>query len=238
MTQNSAPNPTYLRNREAYQHLVYTLSTSLPPPPDDSPERLRQRDQAAIAQVAALCPTNAVEAALAAQSVATNAQGMECLRLASHPQTDLAMGLKCLAQAASMTRQSHNGLNALRRLQAAREKRDANATTASAAAWSEHMAAASMTDTLTTMEQEILPIPPAIPDPPAPESHSPDAEPPDEETPDVALYEALYPQRAALIRRHGGVPPDSTFGPPDEAMVRALIAAPSPALKARDLRTA
>ena len=243
MTQTSAPYPTYLRNREAYQHLVYTLSASLPPPPDDSPERLRQRDQAAIAQVAALCPTNAVEAALAAQSVATNAQGMECLRLASHPQTDLAMGLKCLAQAASMMRQSHNGLNALRRLQAARVKRDANATTASAAAWSEHMAAASMTDNLTTMEQEIPPIPPAIPDPPTSEPRTPDVEPPDGETPDgeipdVALYEALYPQRAALIRRHGGVPPDSTFGPPDEAMVRALIATPSPGLKTRDRRPA
>ena len=245
MTQNIAPDPAYLRNREAYQHLVYTLSTSLPPPPDDSPERLRQRDQAAIAQVAALCPANPAEAALAAQSVAANAQAMECLRLAHHPDSDLVMGLKCSAQAASMMRQSHSGLNALRRLQAAREKRDANATTASAAAWTEHAVAASMTDALTSANPEPRAAPAERDTQPAahpnfehPDGESPNFEHPDGERPDVELYEALYPQRAALIRRHGGVPADSTFGPPDEAMVRALIAAPSPALKARDLRTA
>ena len=230
MTQSTAPDPAYLRTREAYQYLVYTLSTSLPPPPGDSPEVLHLRNQAAIAQVAALCPANAAEAALAAQSVAANAQAMECLRLAHHPDTDLAMGLKCNNQATSMMRQSHSGLNALLRLQAAREKRDANAVTAGAAMWTEHMAAASMTDALTKPRPE--PAAPLIPTEPD-SLETPDLEPPDLETPDLELYEALYPQRAALIRRHRGVPADVTFGPPDEAMVRALVASRSPASKAR-----
>jgi hypothetical protein len=48
------------------------------------------------------------------------------------------------------------------------------------------------------------------------------------------LYEAIYPDRAALIRRHGGVPDDVTFGPPDEDMVRALLATRSVTLDALD----
>ena len=67
MTQITEPDPAYLRTREAYHHLVYTLSTSLPPPRDASPEALHRRNESAIAQVAALCPANAAEAALAAQ---------------------------------------------------------------------------------------------------------------------------------------------------------------------------
>jgi hypothetical protein len=44
---------------------------------------------------------------------------------------------------------------------------------------------------------------------------------------DAALYAILYPERAALIRRHGGVPADVTFGPPEEDLVRALLAMPA-----------
>ena len=73
---------------------------------------------------------------------------MECLRLANLRATGLEMGLKCSAQAASMMRQSHSALRTLLRMQGVREKRDANAVTAGTAAWTEHMAAASMTDAL------------------------------------------------------------------------------------------
>ena len=213
MTQITEPDPAYLRTREAYHHLVYTLSTSLPPPRDASPEALHRRNESAIAQVAALCPANAAEAALAAQYVAANAQAMECLRLTNHPGTDLAMALKCNAQAASMMRQSQAALRTLLRTQAAREKRDADPINAGTAAWTEHMAAASMTEALTLPKPE------------------PDA-------PDVALYETIYPERAALIRRHGGVPADVTFGPPDEDTVRALITTRSPTPKTLDRQAA
>jgi hypothetical protein len=145
MTQISEPDPDYIRTREAYHHLVYTFSTSLPP-----------------------------------------------------------------LRAASMMRQSQAALRTLLRAQAVREKRDANALTA---AWIGHMAPAALTDSLTASKGE-----PAQPEP-------------ELDAPDVALYETIYPERAALIRRHGGVPADVTFGPPDEDTVRAFIATRSPTLK-------
>ena len=218
MTQITEPNPDYIRTREAHSHLIHTLSISLPPPPDASPEALHQRNQSAIAQVTALCPVNAAEAALAAQYVAGNAHVAACLRLASLQGTDAVMAMKCYAQANSLMRHSQAALRALQRTQALRVKRDANPVTADAAAWAEHIAAAAMTDALTALRPKLAPPPPE----------------PEPDAPDVALYEAIYPDRAALIRRHGGVPADVTFGPPDEAMVRALLATRSPAVETPD----
>ena len=43
---------------------------------------------------------------------------------------------------------------------------------------------------------------------------------------DAALYEAIYPQRAALIRRYGGVPHDADFGAPEDDLVRVLLTIP------------
>ena len=219
MTHTTEPNPDYIRTREAYSHLVYTLSISLPPPPDASPEALHQRNQSAITQVAELCPVNAAEAALAAQYVSGTAHAMACLRLGSHQGTDVVMTLKCYAQAASLMRQSQAALRTLQRTQALRAKRDANPVTADAAAWAEHIAVASMTDALTLSKPEL-----ASPPPPEPAT----------DAPDVALYEAIYPDRAALIRRHGGVPADVSFGPPDEDMVRALLASRTPLVETLD----
>jgi hypothetical protein len=227
MTQITEADPDYLRNRDAHQHLLYTLSTSLPPLQDSSPQALHCRNQSAIAQVSGLCPVNAAEAMLAAQYVVTTAQAMECARRANHPDTSMELGVKYNVLAASMVRQSQAALRTLLRAQAVREKRDADPIKAGTAAWAEHIAASAMTDALTSLKPE--PVPPERePAPPEPE---PDA-------PDVALYEAIYPDRAALIRRHGGVPADVTFGPPDEAMVRALLATRSPTPNTLDLPTA
>jgi hypothetical protein len=236
MTHINEPAPDYIRSREAYQHLNYTLSTTLPPPPDNTPEMLHQRNEAAIAQVGALCPANAAEAALAAQYVALSAQAMACLRLANLRATGMEMGLKCNAQAASMSRQSHSALRTLASMQAVRKKRDADPVTADAAAWTERVAIASMTDALTLPKPE--PAPPPQPEPDAPDVAPPDVAPSDVAPADVALYAAIFPERAALIRRHGGVPADVTFGPPDAATVRALLATRSPTLKPLHRQTA
>jgi hypothetical protein len=225
------PNPDYIRTREAHSHLVYTLATSLPPPPDASPEALHQRNQSAITQVAELCPVNAAEAALAVQHVAGAAHAMACLRLGSLQGTDVVMAMKCYAQAASLMRHSQAALRTLQRTQAVRKKRDADPVTADAAAWAEHIAAAAMTDALTALQPKLAPPPPPEPAPLEPEPLEPE---PEHDAPDVALYEAIYPERAALIRRHGGVPADVTFGPPDEDMVRALLTTPSPTQKPLD----
>ena len=220
MTDINEPDPDYLRNRDAYHHLVYILSTSLPPPQDASPLALHRRNQSAIAQVTGLCPVNAAETMLAAQYVAGTAHAMECLRLGSLPDTDKVMVLKCYAQAASLMRQSQAALRTLLRAQAVREKRDADPIKAGTAGWTEHIAASAMTEALTSLEPE--------PAPPEPEAE------PEPDAPDVALYEAIYPDRAALIRRLGGVPADVTFGPPDEDMVRALVATRTPTRNAVD----
>jgi hypothetical protein len=47
-------------------------------------------------------------------------------------------------------------------------------------------------------------------------------------------YAALYPERAALIRRLRRVPANPSFGPPDDDLVQALITARTPALAALD----
>jgi hypothetical protein len=218
MTQFTEPDPNYIRNRDAHQHLIYTLSTSLPPLQDASPQALHCRNQSAIAQVSGLCPVNAAEAMMAAQYVVTTAQAMECARRANHPDTSMELGVKYNVLAASMVRQSQAALRTLLRAQAVREKRDADPIKAGTAAWAEHIAASAMTEALTASKRE--------PAPPEPE--------PEPDAPDVALYEAIYPDRAALIRRHGGVPEDVTFGPPDEDMVRALLATHSPMVKTLD----
>ena len=91
------------------------------------------------------------------------------------------------------------------RAKAVREKRGAKAT------GTEHMAARAMADVPTASMREL-----ARPEPDAP---------------DVELYDTLYPERAALIRLHGGVPAGVIFVPPDEATVHALIAIRSPTLE-------
>jgi hypothetical protein len=154
--------------------------------------------------------------------VVTTAQAMECARRANHPDTSMELGVKYNVLAASMVRQSQAAFRTLLRAQAVREKRDADPIKAGTAAWAEHIAASAMTEALTASKRE--------PAPPEPE--------PEPDAPDVALYEAIYPDRAALIRRHGGVPADVTFGPPDEAMVHALLATRSPVAKTLDQQAA
>ena len=69
---------------------------------------------------------------------------------------------------------------------------------------------------------------------PAPEptpEPAPAAEP---ELTEAERYAIIYPRRAALIRRLGGLPEDCDFGPPDDALVQAVISSTSPKLRALD----
>ncbi|HVC62393.1 MAG TPA: hypothetical protein VND19_18775 [Acetobacteraceae bacterium] len=89
-------------------------------------------------------------------------------------------------------------------------------------------------------------VPVAAPSPSAP---APVAAPPrrqractaaeaDEPTRDLAAeaeyYAHVYPQRARSIRQHGGLPPDCSFGPPDDDLVHAIVTGTSPVLRALD----
>jgi hypothetical protein len=50
-----------------------------------------------------------------------------------------------------------------------------------------------------------------------------------------ALRDAvIYPDRAAAIRRHGGMPPGAGYPPPDDTVFKELIAGASPAFLAFD----
>src|SRR6185437_15995765 len=206
------PDSLYLRTRAAYHHLVHILDTSLPPPIPDTPEGRAGRNSAAVAQVAALCPANPAEAALAAQFVAANAQAMECLRLTHDLATPGTVTLKCNAQAASMMRQAQAAIRTLLLVQAARARR-----TTDTDAWAEQIAGTLMAEKLTDPPDQ-PPVQPPVPQPAA------EAEPAPAPVQEAELYATLYPHRAAAIQRAGGLPPDAGFPPPDEPVMRALLA--------------
>ena len=253
MPFDAAPNQADLHDRlaaDAYYHLVRTLCLALPPPPTDSPDALAQRNHAAIAGVAALCPANAAEANLAAQFVAATEQWKDCLRLAQLPETAPELAAKCRAQALSMMREVKSVLRLLLRLQEVRGKRDADNTACNRAARTEHCAIGLMAEALAAAPAAAQ-ARPAIAEPPAPESQS-KAKPMSaaarraalELAPDMIAaaerYAATYPERAAYIRRTGKMPPGDVryFDPPEATLAGALIGGRTPALAALDLAPA
>jgi hypothetical protein len=90
---------------------------------------------------------------------------------------------------------------------------------------------------------------PAEPPPPAPVAAKPPQAadtpptktPPDPEPDPIAEAEAyaiLYPSRARLIRKCGGVPEDCDFGPPEPALAHTIATSTSPILRALDATAA
>ena len=63
---------------------------------------------------------------------------------------------------------------------------------------------------------------------------APVAEPEPDPLAEAEHYAAIYPERAALIRRLGRVPEKASFGPPDDDVVQALITARTPTFAALD----
>jgi len=118
MDTHTEPQPldlSYHLPRIAYCELVYQLRRKLPLPDENTPEAYARRDNAAIAVVASLLPANASEALIAAQFVSTDAQASNAMQQALKHPASIELGLKCLAQAASMTRQSHSARRLLMR---------------------------------------------------------------------------------------------------------------------------
>jgi hypothetical protein len=140
----SPPHPAIDLSAPLYCQLVYTLIDLLPPPLDDSPEALHDRNHAAIAKVAALLPVNANEADLAAQCIAARAQAEDLLRLLRQHADDIGLVLRLNAQYGSMVRTSLSVHGRLMRVQALRQKREAIDGAANADAWTLHVAERSM----------------------------------------------------------------------------------------------
>ena len=60
------PDLSFLLPRSVYWYIVHQLRSSMPEPVPDTPEARTHRDNAVIAQIAAMLPANADEAELAA----------------------------------------------------------------------------------------------------------------------------------------------------------------------------
>jgi hypothetical protein len=144
--------------RDLYYQVVHSLRVALPPPARAGVEDLVRRDNAAIAQVAAMLPGNAEEAGLAAIVVAANAHGLDCLRLARECQGDIALAVRCTAQSASMMRQSRGARILLLRLQTDRQRRDADNAARELAGWTEQSALGLMADALEPIDVRPEPV--------------------------------------------------------------------------------
>ena len=218
--------------RDMYYHLIHTLCAALPPPVPDTPENRVCRDNAIMAQIASLLPANADEANLAAQYVAANAQAMECIRRAQVHEADASLAMKWVALSTGMMRQAHSARRLLERVQAARQKREANAAATDQAAWIEHCALGLMADALGRVPAaSVAEAPP--PAPPAREAPEPDDK--FRKLTEAEQYAVIYPRRAALIRSLGGLPGKPDFDPIPPALVHAIVTGDSPTLRALDV---
>jgi hypothetical protein len=156
---------------------------------------------------------------------------MLCLRLArDYATADPAYFLKLSALAVGMMRQARGARSLLLRVQAARQKREADNAAADKAAWTEHCAIGLMADALGRTP------PPATAEPPPSSATLPIQEPmpQPEPTAEADQYALIYPRRAALIRTHGGLPASCDFGPPSPDLVHAIVAGTSATLRALD----
>jgi len=120
------PDLTLVLPFHSYYQLYHTLAGTLPPPVNDTPEALAARTHAAMDKVAAMLPTNANEADLAAQCVAMRAQADHVLRALRKHEGDIAVEMKLNAQYNAMVRTSSAVLGRLQRTQAIRYKREAD----------------------------------------------------------------------------------------------------------------
>ena len=238
-------DPTYRITRDVYYELVRSLRSTLSLLPTGTPEDIARRDNAAIAQVAAMLPANADEANIAANCVGARLYAMDCFAQARELQaTDPLWARKCAAQATSSMREANRGRTLLMRLQAAREKREADPKATDAAAWSEYCTIGLMTAALTDTPSRpdapspaaaAEPPPPAAQPPPAsPSSASPEGEEPQDWAAEAEFYAIHYPRRARLIRSLGRLPDAPTFGPPPPELVAAIVSGATPHLRALD----
>ena len=232
MIQTSEPDPALSRLPRTYYLVGHTLSQRLPARAEDTPEDLARDMDAAKTKVSSLCPVTPAEYEWAAAQVSMLAHVSACMAELRDPALSFQQRMQARAQMTSMLRQAAGAQRTLERMMARREKRDADPAQAQSAEWAEHIAYSTMTRPFAQVfgEEEAPAEVEVVGGGPAPamtfesDGFEPDRETESEDPPDVAWYEAVYPERAAAIRAHGGVPPDARFGPPDGAMVRALLA--------------
>ena len=223
--------------RDVFHNLIHTLTAALPAPIPDTPEARAIRDNAAIARVASQLPANAEEADLASLGVLATAHAHECLRRAGEYNPETPLHQKFSNRADSMMRQARGFRSLLLRVQAIRQKREANPAAREQAAWIEHSATGLMADALGRPRS----VPIFEPTAPAPAAQPQPERDPDDKfaaMTEAEQYATLYPKRAAQIRVHRGLPPRCSFGPPEQELIDAILASTSPVLLALDAQAA
>jgi hypothetical protein len=198
------------------REIFATLRGLLPPPATDTPEARADREETAMAAVIALYPADAFEADLAAQIVGADAHAKDSLRLAVVAGTDTAEARRCRAQAISMMRQMQSGLRTLQRMQAAKEKAEAA------------MQPAAMERAGYWFRDVSVPAPVAPPEAAAAPEYA--------DLPEAEQYAIIYPDRAIRICAERGLPKRLDFGPPEPAIVDAIVNGTSPIMRALDQR--
>ncbi len=150
--QNLSADPqtdwAQLLPREAFREVIRILHGSLPLPDGDAPEDWGRQDRAAMAAVASLRPENAAEGQLAAQFVLAEAWAADCLRLAGERRREMAIALKCKAQALSFMREAKSAWRLLLKAQAERRALEKDPDAASRAEWAEHAVVGMMAEAL------------------------------------------------------------------------------------------
>jgi hypothetical protein len=229
------PSDTLLPDAPASnrREIFAMLCRELPPPVDATPEVRAVRDMGAMDAVEALHPMDAFEARLAVRIVAMDAHAGDGLRLAGLAVDDPLEVRRCRAQAASMARQSDSALRTLLRMQATRDKQLAAMHPAAmerAGYWfrevsvPEPAASRAPADAPQPAEAQSAEARSAEARSTEAQSAEPWPEPTQAEIDaEAERYAVIYPDRAARIRAAGGLPVRLDFGPPEPAIVAALL---------------
>jgi hypothetical protein len=229
------PSDTLLPDAPASnrREIFAMLCRELPPPVDATPEVRAVRDMGAMDAVEALHPMDAFEARLAVRIVAMDAHAGDGLRLAGLAVDDPPEVRRCRAQAASMARQSNSALRTLLRMQATRDKQLAAMHPAAmerAGYWfrevsvPEPAASRAPADAPQPAEAQSAEARCAEVRRAKAQSGEPWTEPTQAEIDaEAERYAVIYPDRAARIRAAGGLPVRLDFGPPEPAIVAALL---------------
>ena len=121
---HTTTQPAYTLIDRAFIHLTRELCRALPPPPTEDDRQ--SRDEAAIAQVASLQPNSTAEFELAATSVCASLRAKHCQVRADEPGQPSADALRWTGKADQMMRQAQSAMRTLLRVQALRQKREAD----------------------------------------------------------------------------------------------------------------
>jgi len=225
------PDPLQLLPKAVFRTLVADIYAAIPPPTLTDPELIADRVHAAMAEIASMVPANAEECAIALRAVTADAQAKDAIRQARALYNDPLPAMKCQAQVSLMMRTANAARAMLLRVQSVRRKREAIPAACNQDAWTIH----ATESLLLAADGQAVPEPPPPPAPPEPEPEPlPAAGEPADRYDEAEHYALTYPNRAAEIRAHGGVPPTARYGRPDDKLVREIIASPSPILRQLD----